>query len=227
MELLTIAFRTMVMFLVVLATMRLLGKRQMGELELNELVVAIMLSELAVSPITNPERNLLHGIVPILVLLVAELLITYFSMKHVRVRAFLVGEPSIVIRNGQINQQEMRKNRVNITELIENLRNQGITDFSTLKYAILEVNGTISVIPYTAHTPATHMAHQLESQDNGLPVVLINDGRVIDQNLKAQGLDRNWLDKELANRGIKKSKDVFLLSIDENQNIYFAVKTLK
>lgn len=223
--LLTLAYRTVVMFIIMLITMRLLGKRQMGQLELNELVVAIMLSELAVSPITNPGNNrLLYGIVPVVVLLAGELLIAFLCMKSIRIRTLFVGKPSNIIRDGQIIQKEMRRNRLNIDELTEKLRSQGHTDLSTIKHVILEVNGALSVLPFKAHTPATYESHQLQSKDNGLPVLVINDGRILDQNLTAIGLDRRWLEKEIKQRGASDPTKVFLLSVDENQNVYYAPK---
>jgi len=145
-------------------------------------------------------------------------------MKSIRFRSILIGKPSIMVQNGQINQREMRKNRLTITELTEALRIQGHTDISTIKYAVLEVGGSLSVLPYTAHTPATHEALQLTGNDNGLPVLLIHDGRVLDKNLTHIGLDRRWLMKELEHRGLKDPNQVFLLSVDENRNVYFAAR---
>jgi len=212
------------MFIVMLVTMRILGKRQLGQLELNELVVLIMLSEIAVSPITTQNHRLLYGIIPVAVLLVGELTIAYLCLKSVRVRGWIVGKPSTIVKNGQINQEEMRKNRLNLTELTEKLRAQGHTDLSTIKYVILEVNGALSVLPFESHKPATYEAHSLPTKDKGLPVMLINDGRILDQNLQGLGLDHRWLQKELQNRGLKDPSDVFLFTVDENRNIYFAAK---
>ena len=198
----------------------------MGQLELNELVVAIMISELAVAPITNPQNHrLLYGIIPVAVLLVGELVIAYLCMKSVRFRALVVGKPSTIVKDGQIVQREMRKNRLNLTELTEKLRSQGHTDFSTIKYVVLEVNGGLSIIPFTSHTPTTYEAQNLPTVDNGLPVMVIDDGRVLTQNLQSLGLDRRWLDKEVQKRGAKDTSEVFLFTIDENRNIYYAAKT--
>ena len=224
MEFVILAYRTLVMFAIMLITMRILGKRQLGQLELGDLVVAIMLSELAVSPIATPGHRLLHGIVPVFALLVAQLGLAYGSMKSIRFRSVLIGKPSIVIRNGQVSQTELRKNRLTLTELTEALRVQGHTDISTIKYAVLEVGGSLSVLPYTAHTPATYAAHNLPTEDNGLPVLIINDGRVLEKNLTGIGLDRRWLEKELQKRGAKNPEQVFLLTVDENRKIYFSAQ---
>jgi len=213
------------MFAVILITMRILGKRQLGQLELNELVVAVMLSELAVSPITNPGNRLLYGIVPIAVLAAGELLLAFVCLKSVRLRAFFIGKPSTLVQDGQINQREMRKNRITLTELTEKLRAQGHTDIAAIKYVLLEVNGSLSILPFAAHAPATHNAHQLQPEDKGLPVLIINDGRVLDKNLKSLGLDQRWLEKEIQNHGAKSVKDVFLLTVDETRKVYFAAKT--
>ena len=220
----TLAYRTVVMFAAIHITMRILGKRQMGQLELNELVVAIMLSEIAVSPITNPDHRLLMGLVPVLVLLICELVLSYTCMKSIKVRTLILGRPSIIVQDGKVNQKEMRKNRMTLTELAESLRGLGHADIATIKYAILEVGGKLSVLPLTAHAPATHQAHQLQVEENGLPQHIISDGRVMDKNLKNLGLDRNWLDKQLRLRGVSHPREVYLLSVDENHNIYFATK---
>ena len=222
--LLTLAYRTFIMLIVVLVTMRILGKRQLGQLELNELVVAIMLSELAVSPITNPGNRLLYGIIPIMVLAGGELLLAFLCLKSVRLRAIIIGKPSILIQDGQIKQKEMRKNRITLTELTEKLRAQGHTDLATLKYVLLEVNGTLSILPFAAHAPSTHEAHQLQKEDKGLPVLVINDGRILDQNLQSLGLDQRWLEKEVQMRGAKSPQEVFLFTVDEKHNVYFAAK---
>ena len=170
--LLNLTYRTIVMFVVMLLTMRILGKRQMGQLELNELIIAIMISEIAISPITQPDHRMLYAIIPIMVLLLCEISITFLSMKSVRFRTLVIGKPSFIIQNGQLNQKEMRKNRLTLTELSEQLRMQGHADLSTIQHAILEVGGSLSVLPFHAHMPATHEAHQLEGDDKGIPVLV-------------------------------------------------------
>ena len=224
---LTLVIRTLVMFAVILTAMRIMGKRQMGQLELSELVVAIMISELAVSPITNPDHKLWQGIVPVVVLLLSQIAISFLCLKSVRLRKFLIGTPSIVVQNGQINQKEMRKNRITLTELSEQLRAQGYTDIATVKHAILEINGSLSILPFNAHSPATHSANltgNFSPEDTGLPVLIINDGRLLEENLKIMGLNRKWLEKQLNVRGVKDYRDVYFFSVDEQKNVYFAKK---
>lgn len=217
-------YRTIIMFAIIIVSMRLMGKRQIGELELNELVVAVMISELATIPITDESKNLLDGVIPVVTLLLCELIVTFIAMKSVKFRSILSGNPSIILKNGQVNQREMKKNRFTMDELIESLRTKDITDISTVRYAILETDGTLSTILFKQHSPATHNAMGVEAEDNGLPMLLINDGRILKNNLKLRGLDENWLKKELQNRKISSPKDVFLLSVDDCGNIYFAPK---
>jgi len=224
MEIMQLIYRTVLMFAIVIVSMRLMGKRQMGELELNELVVAVMISELAAVPIVEKDVHLMHGIVPVLSLLACELLIAFFSMKSIRFRSLASGKPSIIIREGQIVQKEMRKNRFTVDELTEELRKQGITDLAKIHYAILETNGSLNTVLYAAHSPVTCNDLNLLPEDPGLPVIVINDGRVLKNNLSLLGLNEAWLEKELTAREVDSPKDIFILSVDESQHIYIARK---
>lgn len=219
-----ILYRTVIMFTVIIVTMRLMGKRQMGELELNELVVAVMISELAAIPLTDVEKSLLSGIIPIVTLLICEITVSLISMRCLKFRSIISGSPSIIVKNGQIVQKEMKKNRFTLDELVAALRTNSITDISTIKYAILETDGSLNTVLYNEHTPVTNKSIGKREDDNGIPLLIINDGRVLRGNLEKIGLDDNWLQKELQKRHLKNPSDVFLLSIDENKNIYFASK---
>jgi len=212
------------MFTIIIVSIRLMGKRQLGELEINELVVTVMISEMATIPIVDESMGLMHGIVPVLTLLLFELAISFFSMKSVKLRKLVSGTPSILVQNGKIVQSAMRKNRFTIDELTEELRIKGTMDISTVKYAILETDGTLSVLLYGAHKPVTHQAMGFQPEDTGLPVLVINDGRVIRQNLKLLGLNEGWLAGELGRRNVKSPSDVFILAVDEKHNVYFTGK---
>jgi len=212
------------MFAIIIISMRLMGKRQMGELELNELVVAVMISELATIPITDEHKSLLDGVIPIVTLLVCEIVIAFIAMKNVKFRSLISGDPSIIVKNGEIVQKEMRKNRFTLDELFESLRAHDVSDISTIKYAILETDGTLNTMLYSEYSPVTNKSMGIEAKDCGLPMLVINDGRILEGNLKLQGLDNNWLAKELKKRKVESPKDVFMLSVDDCGNIYFAQK---
>jgi len=220
-----IAFvRTIILYLLIIAGIRLMGKRQVGELEPSELVLALIIADLAAVPMQDFGIPLLAGIIPILTLLCITMIISVLSMKSVRFRALLCGRPSIIIENGRIHQREIVKNRFTVDELMEELRMKGYTDISTIKYAILETNGQISILPFADQRPPTGRELNVSPEEAGLPIVLINDGRVLDHNLKTRGLDRNWLDKQLKARGVNGPEEVYLLSADEQGRIYFAPK---
>ena len=214
-----IAFlRTIILYLLIIAGIRLMGKRQVGELEPSELVLDLIIADLAAVPMQDFGIPLLSGIIPILTLL------SVLTMKSVKFRAIVCGRPSIIVENGRLNQQEMRRNRFTVDELNEELRVQGITDLSTVKYAILETNGRVSVIPYANQRPVTAEQMNLFPDDVGLPLVIINDGRLLEHNLKLRGFNEGWLNKRLEEHGVRAVRDVFLLSVDEQNRVYFVPK---
>lgn len=220
-----IAFvRTVILYLLIIAGVRLMGKRQVGELEPSELVLALLIADLAAVPMQDFGIPLLTGIIPILTLLCITMIISVLSMKSITIRALLCGRPSIIVENGKLHQQEMAKNRFTVDELMEELRMKGITDISTVKYAILETNGQISVLPFADQKPPIAKDLNVMSQEAGLPLVIINDGRVLAHNLSLRGYDQNWLKKQLNANGVKSPEEVYLLTADELGRVYFARK---
>lgn len=220
-----IAFvRTIILYFIIIFGIRLLGKRQVGELEPSELVVALLIADLASVPMQDFGIPLLTGILPIATLLCVTMIISVLTMYSVKFRALICGRPSIIIENGKVDQREMRKNRFTVDELMEELRLKGITDITTIKYAILETNGQLSVLPYASELPVTAQQMSVTTDEVGLPIVIINDGHILDHNLKARGLDRNWLDKQLKAHKVTDSKKVFLLTVDEQLRVYFVSK---
>lgn len=223
-----IAFiRTVILYLLIIAGIRLMGKRQVGELEPSELVLDLIIADLAAVPMQDFGIPLLSGIVPILTLLCITMILSVLTMKSVRFRAVICGRPSIIVENGKIRQSEMRRNRFTVDELMEELRLKGVTDLSKIKYAVLETNGQLSVLPYADDLPVTAGQMQLKPEEKGLPVVIINDGRVLDHNLRLRGLDREWLAKQLEAGGVKRTQEVFLLTVDERNNTYLSAMDME
>lgn len=218
--------RTVILYILIIAGVRLMGKRQVGELEPSELVLSLLIADLASVPMQDLGIPLHAGVIPILALLSLTMILSVLTMKSVKFRAVLCGRPSVVIRNGQIDQLEMRRNRLTVDELLEELRNQSYTDPSQVKYAILETNGRLSVLPYANLKPATVQQLHLESREAGLPVVVINDGHLLEHNLKRLGYDQKWLEKQLAQRDCSSPELVFLMTVDEAGGIYLARKNL-
>lgn len=216
----TAVIRTIILYLLIIVGIRLMGKRQIGELEPSELVLSLIIADLAAVPMQDFGTPLIMGVIPILTLLCLSVL----TVKSIRFRALLCSRPSIVIQDGKIIVGEMRRNRFTIDELMEELRMAGITDLSQVKYAVLETTGRISVLPYAEARPVTNQAMGLKVQEKGLPTVVVSDGRVLSKNLRARNLSMGWLKGELAKRGVTDVRQVFLLTVDEKGNLYLTQK---
>lgn len=221
----TITFiRTIILYLVIIIALRIMGKRQVGELSPSELVVTILISELAAIPMQDPGIPLIGGIVPILTLLSLEILISTLTLKSNFCRKILVGQNSILINNGIINQAEMRRLRLTLSELLEELRLKDYTDITQIRYAILETNGKLTVIPYSQYDIPTRGDLNISGDDNPLPICVVLDGSVIKENLIKLKKDTDWLMYQLKKRGYNRTRDVFLMQVDENENIILISK---
>lgn len=219
-------FRTAILYVLIIVGIRLMGKRQVGELEPSEFVLTLLIADLAAVPMQDYGIPLLSGVIPIMTLLCITMMISILTMKSIRFRAIMCGQPSIVVQDGKLKEAEMRKNRFTLDELTEELRIQGVTDIASVKYAILETNGMMSVILKASDRPATTGNLGVVPAETGLPMILVNDGRLMTQNMRARGLDDIWLKKQLDARGIGHVQEVFLLTVDE-QNGVFCMKKEK
>ncbi len=224
----TAFFRTVILYLILMVGLRLMGKRQIGELEPSELVLTLIISDLAAVPMQDFGIPLVNGLFPIVTLLCLSLLMSFFSLKSIRFRGLVCGHPTVIVREGKVLQQNMARNRFTVDELYEQLRSQGYSDLSSVKYAILETSGQVSVLPYTRESPITPRGMGLEIQDDvTLPILLINDGRVMSNNLRASGYDQNWLDKQLRERRLTSPRQVFLMTVDETGCVVCVAKEEK
>ena len=210
-----ILIRTLIIFLALIVAMRLMGKRQLGELELSELVVAVLIADIASIPLQNPSLPLSYGLIPLLVLFCCELIFSGLTYKSIHLRKLLYGRPNFIIERGRIAQQAMHRNRFTLDELIEELRSQGVKDLTSVKYAVLETDGQLSVLLYPDEQPATpKQLGKPVKDDTFLPHIFINDGRVLGENLSLAGLDAAWLDKTVRAQGYRAPSEIFLLSLD-------------
>ena len=198
--------RTIILYLVIVLTLRVLGKRQVGELEPSELVVAILISDLAAVPMQDIGIPLLSGVIPILTLLALELAASEWSMHSVRFRAFLCGKPVFIIREGVIDQTAMAKNRLTIDELNFCLRQAGILDASPVQYAGLETNGPLTTFLYPQYAPLTPQDAGKKAQNQEFYVNLICNGRILEDNLTFIGKNLGWLDTELARQKVTRDE---------------------
>ena len=215
-----VLIRTIVLYLFIVAGIRLLGKHQIGQLEPSELVLTLIIADLASVPMQDNGIPLLDGLIPIVVLLALSSILSVLCTRSIQFRALLCGKPSIIVENGQVLEAELKKNRLTIDELMEELRIQGYADFKSIKFALLETNGQLSVLPFAAEKPATAAQMGISTQETGLPVVLISDGHLLEHNLKGTGYETNWLEKQLAAHGLHSHRQAFLLTVDEGGNTY-------
>ena len=220
----TALMRTLILYILIIAGVRLMGKRQVGELEPSELVLSLIIADLASVPMQDMGIPLHTGIIPILALLSLTMILSVLTMKSVRFRALMCGKPSIIIRDGQLDQLEMRRNRLTVDELLEELRNQGYTDLTTVKYAVLETNGQLSILPRAQERPATAAQVGAKARESGLPLVVISDGKLLEHNLTRLGHDRAWLEKQLCKGNCPDPKSVFLMTVDELGGVYLSPK---
>ena len=211
--------RTLIIYTTLLLFMRILGKRQMGELEVSELVVAVVIADIAAVPLQDIGIPMINGLVPMIVLLCCEILITGLASKSIKARLYFFGKPSILIENGMINQKEMKINRFTLDELFEELRQQGITDYTKVERAVLETNGILNVILFPEEQTPTCKQLGLRIRQESIPIILINEGHILHDNLVKIGKDVSWLSKLLKNRRIKTPKNVYLLSYDKTGKI--------
>lgn len=205
--------RTIVLYIVVVGAMRLMGKRQIGELQPSEFVVALLISELTAIPMQEPGIPLLNGIIPILTLISCEILLSSLTLISNRARQAITGRPSILVLNGWIDQAEMHRLRYTVDDLMEELRLAGYMSVDAIAFAVLETNGKLSVFPNTQNQPVTAGMMNLSPADGGLPVTIITDGRLIENSLPQAGKDPAWLNSQLQANNLRPDQ-VFLMTVD-------------
>ena len=224
----TILFiRTAIIYALVILALRLMGKRQLGELQPSELVVAIMISDLATMPMSDVSIPLVYGIVPIFALVICEIVLSFVSLKSEVFRVFITGRPQIIIRNGKICQKELLCARINIDDLMEELRKEGYFSLKDVDTAILETGGNITVIPSVASAPLTRGDVGINTYQDKVSYVFIADGKIRHSELKRSGKNLQWLQKELHKAGISGAKDVFVFTLDGGDNVYVERKDKK
>ena len=213
--------RTLILYAIVVVVMRVMGKRQIGQLQPFELAVAIMISELAAVPMQNTGIPLINGIIPILTLLVAQITMSFISLKSTKARGLICGKPSILIENGKIIEDQFRNEMYTINDLLEQLRIKDVPNIADVEFAILETNGQLSVIPKSQKRPVNPEDLNMTTKYEGLPLDFIIDGEVNYKNLQKANLDENWLKEKLSNFGIRNTKEVLFASLDSNGNLFY------
>ena len=222
---LIIVIRTLILYATVVISMRIMGKRQIGELQPSELVVAIMISDLASVPMQDIDTPLVWGILPVFTLIVTEVLLSYWSLKNKKAREILTGKPNIVIYNGRIVESELERLRFNINDLMSELRLNNCYDISEVAAAIIETSGKLSVIKKAgADTVTVDDLSRSKPKKDGLPCIIVTDGSLDEAELKRAKRSEAWLRAELSKKGINSIKDAFLVSLNADGEIYIQKK---
>ena len=215
--------RTIFLYLVLILVIRLMGKRQIGEMEASEFVVTMLVANLAAIPMQDGGIPLYSGLVPILTVLGVELVLSSLSLRSIRLRRLLCGKPVILIENGRVLQENMRATRVTMDELMGHLRDKDVMDVQTVQYAILETNGTLSVFPYPKEVPAAAKDAGIHPKERYLPVTLIEAGYLFRENLACAGKDEAWVHRILGEyrAGIA---NTWLLTVDKADHVVWLGK---
>lgn len=215
--------RTLLLYIAVIAAIRLMGKRQIGDLDPSELVVTILVSDLAAVPMQDLGIPMVSGLVPIATLIVLEILLSFLALKSRPFRRLLNGQPAIIIRGGKLDIQKLRQMRLTTDEVIETLRKQNVASIADVKYGVIEPDGTLTVIPRQAKQPVTADMLGLSPRDAGLPLVVVSDGKLVNRSLQLLHLDPRDIENRLNNQSIALS-DVFLMTLDDCGNTFLQRK---
>lgn len=210
-----IILRTILLYLLLTLCIRLMGKRSLGDLQPSEMVTTILVSNIAVLPLENPEMKLLHSLLPIGIIAALEMLYAIVSLRFPKLRRLVIGSPVVVIRDGVIQQKNLRRLRCTIDDLYASMRLAGYFDITEIAYAIAETTGNISFLPQYADTPVTAKMMHLKNQKLHIPLVLISDGNLMQSTVRRYHIRRDWLDKVLKANGVS-VKQVFLMTVDES-----------
>ena len=218
-------WRTVLFYGILILVIRLMGKRQVGQMEPSEFVVTMMIANLATIPMEDDGIALFSGLVPICVILGTELVLSFLNLKSSKIRKLLCGKPVILIENGNILQQNLRKTRISLDELTGHLREKDVLDIRSVQYAILETNGNLSVFPYPKEQPASARDAGIKVRQQFLPITIVSDGELMEQNLAIAKKDRQWLDRVLEEKHAS-LQDTWLLTVDGANHVTFFRKEL-
>lgn len=225
MEIWSILLRTIFIYFTILIIMRLMGKREVSELSILDLIVSFMIADIS-SMAIETHLKMTHVLIPIFTLAALQIIISYLSLKNRRFRSLIDGEPSIIIKKGEIQDGTMKKMRYNIDDLMMQLRERNIFDVADVEFAILETDGQLSVLPKMGRIPIWQEEHGKFSFAMGLPIPLIIDGKVQDDGLMEINQTRFWLKREIQKYGVKDFKDVYFASISSNGDLFVDKKDL-
>lgn len=216
---LIVFLRSIVLYIIVLIVMRLMGKREIGQLQPFELAIAIMIADLAAVPMAETGIPISNGIIPILGLLVMHLIISFLNLKSMKIREILCGKPAILIYRGKIDEKVLKKERFTLNELQERLRSSNVVNLGDVEYAILETSGQVTVIQKPDKRTTTPKDFNITPEYEGIPYDLVVDGKVMYKNLKTIGKDYNWLKKQV-NKFNMEPEEALIVTFDGGSQMF-------
>lgn len=212
---LTIFLRAVILYLIMVLSMRALGKRQLGQFQPYEFAITIIIADLIATPIGDVSTPLLQGVLPVAALFILHTLISFITFKSDKARSVISGRPAVIMRDGVIDRTEMKRLCLTLSDLLEGLRQEGILDPSSVSTAVFEANGTISAFPNGNERPPTAVELNVAARPDHLPIVLVMDGRVQTGNLRENNLSVDWLTAQLARSGLT-PRVVYLATLDDD-----------
>jgi len=212
--------RTIILYLVLIAVIRMMGKRQIGQMEASEFVVTMLVANLASIPMQDSGIPLFSGFIPIVTVLGMELILSTLSLRSIRFRKLLCGKPVILIDNGKIIQENLRRTRVTLDELTGHLREKDVLDLKSVQFAILETDGNLSVFPYPEERPASAREAGIQAGKQYLPMTIVSDGKLLRENLEKANKDISWVQRVLKQHDAE-IKDTWLLTVDDGDRVAF------
>ncbi|MGN1410830.1 MAG: DUF421 domain-containing protein [Eubacteriales bacterium] len=210
--------RTIIIYFALLLTLRFMGKRQIGELRVSELIITLLLSEIAVQPITDRNKPILYALIPILLLLAVEVIVSFLLLKSNLFKKLFYGSPTILVKRGKLLQKELKRNRIEADELISELRQKGFAKLDDIYYVVLEENGKLSVFPKAKNAPATPEDLGLNPSEIGVDHLIIIDGYILRDRLSEIGWDERRLDDEIKRSGLR-LEEIFIMTADDSGKV--------
>ena len=220
----TLIFRSIIIYILVLILLRLMGKRQLGEMQPFELVIMLIFADLATIPMAETALPLIHGIIPILTLAVLHYLLSFLSRKSIFLRKIINGKPQIVISPNGIEYSTLKQLDLNMNDLIEGIRGCGYFNLEEILYAIIQTNGTITVLPRGAYAPLTANDIKLEKEKASLPIIVFAEGKFIHENMNIAKIDEGFLNTKIENAGFKKLTEILLITLNTQGKMYIQPK---
>ena len=216
----TLIFRSIIIYVLVLLLLRFMGKRQLGQMQPFELVIMLIIADLATIPMAETALPLVHGIIPILTLAVLHYFLSVLARKNIFFRKFINGKPQIIITPNGVEHSALKDLNINFSDLMEGIRAAGYFNLEEILYAIMQTNGTITVLPRSNYAPLTAEDMNIQKEESSLPVVMYSEGKVLTENIKLANIDSNFIENEIRNAGFKTLKDIILITMNSKGKMY-------